>query len=323
MREMGHGCWEVFCYNKNRARLVETPWNLSSPVGPKGEKMRDAKNQTVEDRLVGLLKLNRKDLKGFVRSVEKLVPPEGDVAGFLDEMGAVLASQDRSVGALELWDRAARLYEDQGRLEELAWLYANMGPVAAMAGDIPRGIRFSRKADDLSRQLSADPDLIYHVSSDLGAMYAELGDWEKAMFEDSRALEVSRSAEDCAGQIRALLALAQVCLVRGDLTSARAEAMGAVSLARSCGGGALEAEAMRVVGDVSQASGDHEQAIRQYAQGLELEAVSPDSETRAQLHFAMSVSYDALGDAKNAARERNLAEVAGLSDDMKDTDDDA
>jgi lipoprotein NlpI len=80
---------------------------------------------------------------------------------------------------------------------------------------------------------------------------------------------------------------------------------------------------MRVVGDVSQASGDHEQAIRQYAQGLELEAVSPDSETRAQLHFAMSVSYDALGDAKNAARERNLAEVAGLSDDMKDTDDDA
>lgn len=154
-------------------------------------------------------------------------------------------------------------------------------------------------------------------------MYAELGDWEKAMFEDSRALEVSRSAEDCAGQIRALLALAQVCLVRGDLTSARAEAMGAVSLARSCGGGALEAEAMRVVGDVSQASGDHEQAIRQYAQGLELEVVSPDSETRAQLHFAMSVSYDALGDAKNAARERNLAEVAGLSDDMKDTDDDA
>lgn len=280
--------------------------------------MRDMRNQTVEERVVGLLKLNRKDLRTFVHSVESLVPPDGDAAAFLDEMGAVLASQDRSVGALELWDRAVKLYEDQERLEELAWLYANMGPVAAMAGDIPRGIRFSRKADDLSRQLDADPDLIYHVSSDLGAMYAEVGDWEQAMFEDSRALEVSRSAEDVPGQIKALLALAQVGLVRGDLASARAEAMGAFSLARSCGGEALEAEAMRVIGDVSEASGDHEQAIRQYVQGLELDAVSPDPETRAQLHFALSVAYDALGDAKNAAQERNLAEAAGLSDDMED-----
>jgi lipoprotein NlpI len=69
---------------------------------------------------------------------------------------------------------------------------------------------------------------------------------------------------------------------------------------------------MRAVGDVSEAAGEHEQAIRQYEQGLALEGVSPDPEIRAQLHFAMSVAYDAMGDAARAAQERNLAEAVGL-----------
>jgi len=168
---------------------------------------------------------------------------------------------------LELWDKAAKMYEEQSRLEEVAELYANMGPIAAATGDIPRGIRFSRKAEELAAHLEPDPELVYHVSSDLGAMYAELGDWEKAMYEDSRALEVSRATDNCAGQINALLALAQVSLARQDLVSARSEAMGAFSLAHSCSDSLLEAEAMRAVGDVSEAAGEHEQAIRQYEQG--------------------------------------------------------
>lgn len=285
--------------------------------------MGDKKGQTTEERVASLLKANHKDLRAFVRAVEALAPQDGDTPAFLDQMGAALASQDRSIGALELWDRAAKLYQDQGRLEDLAWLYANMGPVAAMQGDIPRGIRFSREAEKLASQLDFDADLAYHISSDLGAMYAEVANWEQAMYEDSRALEVSRSAGDCSGQIRALLALAQVCVIRGDLSSARAEAMGAASLARSCAQRELEAESMRVVGDVSAAFGDHEQALRHYAQGLELEMASPDPETRAQLHFSMSVAYDALGDAQRAARERNLAEAVGLPDDVEDEADGA
>lgn len=285
--------------------------------------MGDRDSQTIQERVVALLKVNRKDLRAFVGAVEALAPPDGDVAGFLDEMGASLASENRAIGALELWDKAAKMYEDQARLEELAELYANMGPIAATTGDIPRGIRFSRKAEELTAQLDPDPELIYHVSSDLGAMYAEMADWEKAMYEDSRALEVSRAADDCAGQINALLALAQVSLVRRDLESARSEAMGAFSLAHSCGDMLLEAEAMRAVGDVSEAAGEHEQAIRQYEQGLALEATSPDPEIRAQLHFAISVACDAMGDVTRAARERNLAEAVGLPTDAEDEDSDA
>ena len=290
---------------------------------PKETKMSDRNSQTVEERVVALLKANRKDLRAFVRAVEVLVPPDGDVAGFLDEMGISLASEDRTIGALELWDKAAKMYEEQTRLDEVAQLYANMGPIAAQAGDIPRGIRFSAKAEELAAQLEPDPELVYHISSDLGAMYAEVGDWEKAMYEDSRALEVSRAADDCAGQINALLALAQVGLARHDLASARSEAMGAFSLAHLCGDTLLQAEAMRSVGDVSEAAGEHEQAMRQYEQGLLLEAASPDPEIRAQLHFAMSMACDAMGDAARAARERNLAEAAGLPADTEDEDSDA
>lgn len=285
--------------------------------------MGERKSQTIEERVVALLKANRKDLPAFVRAVEALALPDGDVAGFLDEMGASLASEDRTIGALELWDKAAKMYEDQVRLEEVAGLYANMGPIAAKTGDILRGIRFSRKAEELAAQLEPDPELVYHVSSDLGAMYAELGDWEKAMYENSRALEVSRATNNCPGQINALLALAQVSLARQDLVPARSEAMGAFSLAHSCGDRLLEAEAMRAVGDVSEAAGEHEQAIRQYEQGLVLETMSPDPDIRAQLHFAMSVACDAMGDAAGAARERNLADAVGLPADAEDEDSDA
>lgn len=285
--------------------------------------MNDRNSQTVEERVVALLKANYKDLRAFVRAVEALVPADGDVAGFLDEMGASLASEDRAIGALELWDKAAKMYEEESRLEEVAQLYANMGPIAATTGDIPRGIRFSRKAEELMVQLEPDPELVCHVSSDLGAMYAELGDWEKAMYEDSRALEVSRATDDCAGQISALLALAQISLVRQDLVSARAEAMGAFSLAHSYGDILLEAEAMRTIGDVSEAAGEHEQAIRQYEQGLALEMKSPDPEIRAQFHFAMSIACDAMGDAVRASQERNLAEAVGLPADAEDDDSDA
>jgi len=110
-----------------------------------------------------LLKANRRDLRAFVHAVEALAPQDGDVAGFLDQMGASLASEDRTIGALELWTKAAKMYEEQGRLEDLTWLYANMGPIAAMAGDVPRGIRFSKKAEELAGQWT--PISILHTMS--------------------------------------------------------------------------------------------------------------------------------------------------------------
>ncbi|MCX6086226.1 MAG: hypothetical protein NTW63_00510, partial [Caldiserica bacterium] len=68
---------------------------------------------------------------------------------------------------------------------------------------------------------------------------------------------------------------------------------------------------------------DHEQAVRQYEQGLALETMSPDPEMRAQLHFAISMACDAMGDAARAASERNLAEAVGLPVDTEDDDSDA
>jgi hypothetical protein len=80
---------------------------------------------------------------------------------------------------------------------------------------------------------------------------------------------------------------------------------------------------MRAVGDVSEAAGEHEQAIRQYEQGLALETTLPDPEIRAQLHFAISMACDAMGDAARAANERNLAEAVGLPVDVEDEGSDA
>ena len=285
--------------------------------------MSDGTGRSVEERVAALLKANHRNLHAFVSAVEALTPADGDAAGFLDDMGASLASDDRNVGAMELWERSAQLYEQQSRLEELALLYANMGPVAAIMGDIPRGIRFSLRAEELAVRLQPDPELILHVSSDLGAMYAELGDWEHAMYEDSRALEVTRAVNDVEGQISALLSLAQVCVARGDLAAARSEAMGALSLAHAHGNAQLEADSLRALGDVSEAAGEHEQAVRQYQQGLLLEAAAPDPEIRAQLHYGLSVAYDSTGDAAKAAEERNLAEESGLPAEAEDADSDA
>ena len=49
---------------------------------PKETEMSDRTSQTIEERVVALLKANRRDLRAFVRAVEALAPPDGDVAGF-------------------------------------------------------------------------------------------------------------------------------------------------------------------------------------------------------------------------------------------------
>lgn len=267
---------------------------------------------SLNKRVISLLKTNHKDLRAFVQLVEGLVQPDADTAAFLDETGAMLVEQDRIAGAVKLWERAAALYEQQGRLEEEAWLYANMGPVVALSGDILRGIEFSRKAENLAGQLSSEAELLHHISSDLGAMYTETGDWEAAMYEESRALEISQEMHDDAGQIDALLTLVGINIVRGDVSSARSEAMSALTLAHACGNTVLEAQSLGALGDASEIAGQYEQAVREYERGLTLEAGAPDPETCARLHFSLSVVYDAMGNAVEAAEQRNLAEAVHL-----------
>ncbi len=284
--------------------------------------MGDTRVQSTDEKVVALLKASRRNMRSFVHGVEALAPAGGDVAGFLDAAGTSLASEERWVGAMELWEKAVRLYEEQGRPGEAAHLYANMGSAAATMGDVPRGIKLSKKAAQLAGEMPDDRELALHVSSDLGAMYAELGRWEDAMYEFSRALVVSRATDDLPAQAGALLSLARIGVMRSDVGSARSEAMGALSIGYACGDLLIQAEALQTLGDVSAVAGQQEQAVREYRKAQELEAQVPNPELRAQLHFALSTVFETMGETELAARERNLAAEAGLPADSDDDDGD-
>jgi tetratricopeptide (TPR) repeat protein len=300
----------AFCYNDEHVG------------GAEETDMGDTRVPSTDEKVVALLKASRRNMRSFVHGVEALAPADGDVAGFLDEAGTSLASEERWVGAMELWEKAVRMYEEQGRGDEAAHLYANMGPAAATMGDVPRGVKLSKKAADLAGETPDDHELALHVSSDLGAMYAELGRWEDAMYEFSRALEVSRVTDDLPAQARALLSLARIGVARSDVGSARSEAMGALSIGHACGDLLIQAEALQTLGDVSALAGQQEQAVREYRQAQELETQVPDPELRAQLHFALSTVFEAMGETEQAARERNLAAEAGLPEDSDNDDGD-
>lgn len=279
------------------------------------KQLSEQEAQEPSARVVSLWKTHHRDPAQFVRLAERLAGPAGDIAAFLDEGGATLAGAGKAIAAILLWKRAGALYEAQGRSMEEAQLYANLGAVLATAGDLPGGIDASKKAQALAEQFPADAELLRHLSSDLGAMYNEKGDWEAAMYEESRALEISREMGDCAGQVDALLALAEISIVRGDLPSGRSEAMNALTLAHGDANILLEASCLGTLGDLSSAEGQYAQAIREYRQALAADAVQEDPDLCGRLHFSLSVAYDAVGDDDAAAEQRNLAESTSEEED--------
>lgn len=282
----------------------------------KGGSAEERKDRRQRERLAELTRSFKKDPKEFVQKVEEACPAGTPPAAGLLDAAVVLAEQDEFKPALALLERAAVLYGDAHDDLGLAHVYVNMGPLYGMLDQLEKGISFSLKAEALARSLPDDPELTLHYASDLGGMYTEMEEWDRAMHYFQMACDTARSMGNKEVEADALLIMSQVAVAQGDAAKAQELAEKGSTLGHALGDKLFEARALQTMGDASALRGNHEQALALFQRALDVEADQPSHELRQQLFWEMSESYEEMGNAELAEDYRSRAA------DLDETDDD-
>ena len=263
-----------------------------------------------------LVRVFKSSPAGFVRQVEQACPAGVSQGEHLLNTAVDLAEQGEFKPSLALLGRSAELYEEAQDHAGLARAYVNMGPLYGMLGELERGVSYSLKAESLAATLQPDPELTLHFASDLGGMYTELEEWERAMhyFELARATAQVMGNREL--EADALLVMSQVAIAQGDAGTARALAGQGKALGEELGDALFKARALQTMGDADALEGDYEQAVQVFLQALELETTTPDVELRQQLLWELSEAYEEQGKADLAERARSqAAELGGGEED--------
>ncbi len=272
-----------------------------------GNSADERKSRRQRERLIELATSCKKNLKDLVKQVEEACPAGTSPATALLDAAVVLAEQNELKPALALLERAAVLYEERHDNAGLAHAYVNMGPVYGMLDELEKGISISLKAESLARSLPADPEFTLHYASDLGGMYTELEQWDRAMHYFQLACDTARGTGNREVEADALLVMSQVAVAQGNAAQARELAEKGGALGKALSDRLFQARAMQTLGDASALDGDHEQATALFQQALDLEADEPDLELRQQLFWEMSESYEELGNTELAGDYRSRA----------------
>lgn len=289
---------------------------------PMSSSAEDRKDRRQRERLAELTRSFKKDPKDFVQKVEQACPVGTQPATALLDAAVVLAEQDEFKPALALLDRAAMLYEAKQDNAGLAHVYVNMGPLYGMLDEMEKGIGLSLKAEVLAKGLPADPEFTLHYASDLGGMYTEMEEWDKAMHYFQVACDTSKGMGNREVEADALLVMSQVAIAQGDAVTARELAGKGGALGKALHDKLFQARALQTIGDASALDGNHEQAVVLFQQALDLEADQPDLELRQQLFGEMSESYEVAGNKELAEDYRSrAADLDETDEDMDDLDD--
>ncbi|MHB8106967.1 MAG: hypothetical protein ACYDH4_06010 [Candidatus Cryosericum sp.] len=291
---------------------------------PTGSSAEDRKDRRQRERLAELTRSFKKDPKDFVQKVEEASPAGTQPATALLDAAVVLAEQDEFKPALALLNRAAVLYEAGHDTAGLAHVYVNMGPLYGMLDEIEKGVSFSLKAEALARSLPADAELTLHYASDLGGMYTEMEEWDKAMHYFQIACDTSKAMGNKELEADALLVMSQVAIAQGEAARARELAQQGGVLGKALHDKLFQARALQTIGDANALEGKHEEAIVLFQQALDLEADEPDLELRQQLFWEMSESYEETGKKELAEDCRSrAADLDDTGEDMDEPDDSA
>ena len=253
---------------------------------------------------------------GFVRQVEQACPAGVSQGEHLLDTAVDLAEEGEFKPALALLERAAELYEEAHDTPGLVRAYVNMGPLYGMLGELERGVSYSLKAEALAATLQPEPELTLHFASDLGGMYTELEEWERAMHYFDLAHATAQAMGNRELEADALLVMSQVAIAQGDAGTARTLASQGKTLGEELGDTLFRARALQTMGDADALEGDYEQAVQVFLQALELEALTPDLELRQQLLWELSEAYEEQGKTDLAEKMRSqAAELGGGEDD--------
>jgi predicted ATPase len=196
-----------------------------------------------------------------------------EIAGALSDLGAIALAYYGTPAAQALLQRAQRLWRELGDRRGLSATLFHLGTVARYQGD--SATERARYAECLA---------LWHQAADqrgvATSLYA-LGRWDREHGLIARATEHLEAAlllrRDLADPVEVACVLAQLgfcALARGDLATAEARAIEALTLLRRAGTGNLGvAHGLEVLGAVAAACGDPLGAARHWGTTATLRAV--------------------------------------------------
>ena len=231
--------------------------------------------------------------------VERLAPGSKLHGDILMTQGGLALDANRMQRAFELFRRAHAIFVAHGETRAQAIALQNIGTIYSNAGDQRKVLRYYAQAAEVHR---GDAGLSQTAANNLGNAYKELGQFDRAEAEYSRALVLSREVGSPLLEARVLNNLASVELQRGKLAQADRFADRGLRLARSNDAAEWTPFLWGVKAQVALKRGNVTAARALFDKTFAGETLEKTSFYFRDFHQSASEAYRAAGDQATAFR---------------------
>lgn len=253
------------------------------------------------DRALGLALAAEAEFRARHDAVNRLAAL--NVAGAAQfELGDLEGAESRFSDLLELAG-------ERGDDEMLGRATNNLASLASLRGDHERALSLFQLATTAYQKVGFRFGLA-QAAHNLGIVYRDLGYWRESDRHYSQALRRARQLGDKRLAAMARVGRSEVFFLRGDRELAGVEARHALESFRVTGDELGRADALRLLGQVAMAGGEHEEAARCLDEALRLAREHQNPLLEAETLEARSELQGRLG--RNALAHADLEVAAAI-----------
>ncbi|MBL8234665.1 MAG: tetratricopeptide repeat protein, partial [Bryobacterales bacterium] len=220
--------------------------------------------------------------------------PEALVVQFLSTWS--LGQYDKAV---EIGQKARRLYERIGNLEGLAWANGAAGNLTLELGDPQQALIYLFKARELFEQLDHKLGLA-RVYTSLSSVYRTLGEIDVAHSVAQDSLRLFRELNNRIGEARALSDLGILCFEQKDYACAEAHHTRALELREAVETPGAQITSLLLLGKVYLATNRFAEAEQTLTRALQMCLQYEVKPKLYQAHHELSELYEKLGSFEKA-----------------------
>jgi adenylate cyclase len=267
---------------------------------------------------VDLARERADELVAYARAHGDLPAPFGgeDLLALLIGFQALLEAQSGSVArAGDILAEAQRVARERGLVESEGWTTMFVGWIEWIEGDAERALPYCRRGLELAERIGSPFSIAKGLGS-LGQALAHAGSSEALEVAERSVALCRESGTSLENEGQYLAALAEACVVTGDLARALRLAEEAVEVGRRRGIRRYEIDAWLALARAERAAGDPDSLRRAHEALAQVDALAEATRAPNWRHvaeFERAEIAAIAGDA--AARERHLrAALAGFEE---------
>lgn len=228
------------------------------------------------------------------------------VAAVLHNMGLYHYNLGRLQRATVCYEESLRLKEQIGDLAGRARTVGNLGMLAMAMGDQATALCCFEETRALAERLGLSEQLVLALSN-LGHLAYEQGRLDVAREQLAASEQLYARLGDMGGRAYCHYLLGDIALAADDPTAALDHGQRALALSRDLGRRAIEACALRVIGEALLAQGQLNPAAQALADAWAIQVQIGDPYDEAQLRAALARLAHACGDLSRSRAEAETA----------------